>query len=48
MTNEERKEALELSKAILKLIGTRGPKVAGYALTLALELVMFTMVKDKP
>jgi len=48
MTNEEKKEALDLSKAILKLIGERGPKVAGYALTLALELVMFTMVKDKP
>lgn len=48
MTNEERKEALDLSKAILKLIGTRGPKVAGYALTMALEIVMFTMIEKKP
>jgi predicted nucleic acid-binding protein len=46
MTDEQKKEALDLSKEILKVIGTRDQKVAGYALTLALELVMFTMGKD--
>jgi hypothetical protein len=43
MTKDEQEEALKLSKSILKLISKQDPKVAGYALVLALELLMFTM-----
>ena len=43
MTKDEENTAIKLSQSILKLISKQDPKVAGYALTLALELLMFSM-----